>query len=89
MERMNLQRLCASCGRKRRVTWVRGALRCDECRRAMWDTTSVKAPRPTRAVTIEAGGTTYRFGSKAEARRTLRRVLKRKRLPPEVAAQLS
>ncbi len=86
---MDLRRPCASCGKTRRVTWVRGALRCDECRREMWDTTAVGSGRSRReAIVVVLGERPYQFRSKAEARRTLRNILKVKRLPPDVAAQL-
>jgi hypothetical protein len=48
----------------------------------------VHGRRAQRDVRVLIGERVFTFRSKAEARRTLRRVLKVKRLPAEVIAQL-
>lgn len=48
----------------------------------------LSAPQVRREVVVTCDGETYRFPSKAEARRVMRTVLQRKRLPPEIVDQI-
>jgi hypothetical protein len=71
--------------------YFEGRYTCYPCRKAE---VAKRPPLPEvsgktrREVVVTWDGKTYRFPSKAEARRSMRALLQRKRLPKEVASQI-
>ena len=81
---------CSQCDRERPVVMYLQDYWCHDCRRvAVNSLPSLPVGIKTRReIVVKLDEKTYRFRSKSEARRTARQILRCKRLPSTVSAQI-